>query len=93
VEKELYVGNLAYGTTGDTLRQHFAQHGEVIEAKVIMDRETGRSRGFGFVKMDEDGAAAAIAALDGQELEGRNLKVNEARGKQDRPPNNRGRRF
>lgn len=94
MEKELYVGNIAWGTTEEALKAHFAQHGEVVEAKIITDRETGRSRGFGFVKMAE-GADTAIAELDGKELDGRTLRVNEARGKQDRRPNtaNRNRRF
>lgn len=80
--KRLYVGNLTYGTTDDTLRQLFEAHGAVTSAQVIMDRDTGRSKGFGFVEMaNEDEAQAAIAALNGQQVEGRALTVNEARPK------------
>jgi cold-inducible RNA-binding protein len=76
----LYVGNLSYGTSDDSLRQLFEAHGSVTSAQVIMDRETGRSKGFGFVEMGSDQQAqAAIAALNGQEIDGRNLTVNEAR--------------
>jgi RNA recognition motif-containing protein len=77
--KRLYVGNISYTTTEDELRDLFVAHGEVVEAKVVYDRDTGRSRGFGFVEMAEDsGADAAIAALDGQEFGGRNIRVNVA---------------
>jgi RNA recognition motif-containing protein len=76
----LYVGNLSYGTTDDSLRQLFEAHGSVTSAQVIMDRETSRSKGFGFVEMGSDQEAqAAIAALNGQQIDGRNLTVNEAR--------------
>ena len=76
----LYVGNLAYTVTSDTLRDLFAVHGEVKEASMITDRVTGRSKGFGFVEMaTEDGAKKAIAALNEHNLEGRNLMVNEAK--------------
>jgi RNA recognition motif-containing protein len=76
----LYVGNLSYGTTDAALRQMFEAHGTVTSAQVIMDRETGRSKGFGFVEMSSDQEAqAAIAALNGQQVDGRNLTVNEAR--------------
>jgi RNA recognition motif-containing protein len=83
--KKLYVGNLAY-TTGDSeLEQMFAAHGTVESAQVIMDRDTGRSKGFGFVEMKTDQEAqAAIAALNGKEVGGRALTVNEARPKEDR---------
>jgi RNA recognition motif-containing protein len=82
---KLYVGNLTYSTTNDTLEQLFAQHGEVRSAQVVMDRDTGRSKGFGFVEMaDEAGAKAAIAALNGQDVGGRQLTVNEARPREDR---------
>jgi RNA recognition motif-containing protein len=80
VAKKLYVGNLSWNSTEDTLRTLFAQYGEVQSVSIIMDRETGRSRGFGFVEMEN--AEAAIAALNGKEFDGRNLKVNEA---QDKP--------
>ncbi|MCA9041252.1 MAG: RNA-binding protein [Planctomycetaceae bacterium] len=79
----LYVGNLPYKTTSDDLKDAFSQYGEVTRAAVIMDRETGRSRGYGFVEM-ETGGKEAIAAMDGFEMEGRNLKVNEARPRQPR---------
>ncbi len=80
--KKLYVGNLAYGVTDSTLLQLFEAHGTVESAQVIMDRDTGRSKGFGFVEMGSDQEAqAAIAALNGQQVEGRNLTVNEARPK------------
>jgi RNA recognition motif-containing protein len=77
---KLYVGNLSFRTTDDQLRSTFEQYGEVASASVVMDRETGRSRGFGFVEMpNEEEAKAAINALHGQQLEGRNLTVNEAK--------------
>ncbi len=77
MSQRLYVGNLPYTVTEDELRNLFSQHGTVISTTVVMDRETGRPRGFAFVEM-EDGQAA-IQALDGQEFGGRNLRVNEAR--------------
>lgn len=83
MSKNLYVGNLSYSTTDDQLRDLFAQHGTVTSAAVIMDRDTGRSRGFGFVEMS-DGGEAAIDALNGQEVDGRQLTVNEARPRQPR---------
>jgi RNA recognition motif-containing protein len=80
--KKLYVGNLTYGITDSTLEQLFAAHGTVQSAQVIMDRDTGRSKGFGFVEMGSDQEAqAAIAALNGKDVEGRALTVNEARPK------------
>jgi len=80
--KKLYVGNLSYNTTDDGLRQMFAPHGTVTSAQVVMDRDTGRSRGFGFVEMASDQEAqAAVAALNGQQVDGRSLTVNEARPK------------
>lgn len=76
----LYVGNLPFSTNSDDLEQLFAAHGTVGSAQVILDRDTGRSRGFGFVEMDnDDEARAAIDALDGKDVDGRNIKVNEAR--------------
>ena len=78
--KNLYVGNLAWGVTDEDLRNLFAEYGAVASAVVITDRETGRSRGFGFVEM-EDGADNAIEALNGQDHQGRPLRVNEAQGK------------
>src|SRR5947209_476095 len=78
--KKLYVGNLAYGVTDSDLEKMFAAHGTVESAQVIMDRDTGRSKGFGFVEMKTDQEAqAAIAALNGQDSGGRALTVNEAR--------------
>ena len=83
---KLYVGNLSYNTTSSDLEQLFAQHGSVTSAEVIQDRETGRSKGFGFVQMgNDDEAQAAIAALNGQQHDGRNLTVNEAKPREDRP--------
>jgi RNA recognition motif-containing protein len=81
----IYVGNLPYQTTDAELQSFFAQHGTVTSARVMIDRETGRSRGFGFVEMSDDGQArAAIAALNGHQLNGRALTVNEARPKTER---------
>ena len=80
----IYVGNLSYDTRDDNLAAAFEQYGEVISARVVTDRETGRSRGFGFVEMDNDGGQAAIQALNGYELDGRALKVNEARPREPR---------
>jgi RNA recognition motif-containing protein len=83
----LFVGNLSYDTTEMSLRELFGQTGTVAEAKIVLDRETGRPRGFAFVQMgSEADAKAAIAALDGKDLDGRTLRVNEA---QDRPAGNR----
>jgi RNA recognition motif-containing protein len=77
---KLYVGNLSFRTTDDELRTTFEQFGEVSSASVVMDRETGRSRGFGFVEMTNDEEAkAAITALHGKDIDGRSLTVNEAR--------------
>lgn len=82
---KLYIGGLAYRTTNEGLKQAFEQAGTVVSASVIMDKLTGRSRGFGFVEMGSDAEAqAAITAWDGKELEGRRLKVNEARPMEDR---------
>ena len=78
--KNIYVGNLSWSTTEDVLRETFEQYGEVLSARIITDRDTGRSRGFGFVEMEDEGEAnAAIDALNGQTLDGRPLTVNEAR--------------
>ena len=83
--KNIYVGNLSYDTNAETLRELFAEHGEVTSVNVITDRMTGRSRGFAFVEMADDAAGnAAISALDGQNVDGRALKVNEARPREDR---------
>ena len=81
----IYVGNLSFRTDDEELREVFAEFGEVRSAKVVMDRETNRSRGFGFVEMDNDAEGkAAIEALDGAEVGGRNLRVNEARPRESR---------
>ncbi len=80
--KKLYVGNLAYSIGDGELQRLFAAHGSVTSAQVIMDRDTGRSKGFGFVEMGSDQEAqAAVAAMNGAEVEGRPLTVNEARPK------------
>src|SRR5262245_51681967 len=81
--KNLYVGNLPFSTTQDDLREAFAQFGTVSRVQVISDRETGRSRGFGFVEM-EDGAEEAVAKMNGAQFQGRTLTVNEARPREER---------
>ncbi len=81
----LYVGNLPYSTDQNSLQDLFAPFGEVLSANVISDRETGRSRGFGFVEMNESDARNAITALDGQEHQGRKLRVNEAQKRETAP--------
>jgi cold-inducible RNA-binding protein len=84
--KKLFVGSLAWGTTDETIAAHFATCGAVTSAKVITDRESGRSKGFGFVEMEDDKEAdAAIEKLNGSELDGRAIAVNEARPQEDRP--------
>jgi cold-inducible RNA-binding protein len=84
--KKLYVGNLGYGVTDGDLTKMFEPHGTVESAQIIMDRETGRSKGFGFVEMKTDQEAKnAIAALNGQDSGGRALTVNEARPREERP--------
>ena len=83
---KLYVGNLAYSVRDESLQQAFSQYGHVASAKVMMDRDTGRSKGFGFVEMGSDAEAqAAINGMNGQPLEGRAIVVNEARPREDRP--------
>jgi RNA recognition motif-containing protein len=82
--KKLYVGNLAYTSTESEIRELFENHGEVESVNVIMDRETGRARGFAFVEMNDEGAQAAMEALNGVEFGGRALKVNEARQREER---------
>ncbi len=82
----IYVGNLAYSVTDDELREAFAAFGDVSRASVIMDRDTGRSKGFGFVEMPDDSQAeAAIKELNEKPLGGRPIRVNEARPREDRP--------
>ena len=82
----IYVGNLSFKTTEEELQDLFQQYGEVSKVNIIQDRETGRSRGFGFVEMESEGASEAIEALDGSEFGGRNLRVNVARERTQRPP-------
>src|ERR671913_404395 len=83
--KKLYVGNLSYNVDSSELEQLFGAHGQVVSAQIINDRDTGRSKGFGFVEMADDAEAdAAIAALNGQQHNGRALTVNEARPREDR---------
>jgi cold-inducible RNA-binding protein len=83
--KKLFVGGLSWDTTDDGLRQAFASYGEITEAKVITDRDTGRSRGFGFVTFaQDDDAKTAISKMDGTSLDGKTLKVNEAQEKSPR---------
>jgi RNA recognition motif-containing protein len=82
----IYIGNLSFDATEDEVRQLFAEHGDVSSVNIITDRDTGRSKGFGFVEMPQtEQAQAAIKALNGKEHRGRNLNVNEARPKSDRP--------
>jgi RNA recognition motif-containing protein len=91
---KLYVGNLSFEISSSDLEELFAGHGSVRSAQVVMDRDTGRSKGFGFVEMGaEEEAQAAIAALNGREFKGRNLTVNEARPREDRGGGGRGRRY
>lgn len=84
--KKLYVGNLSWETTDESLSSAFAQAGNVISATVIKDKFSGRSKGFGFVEMEEAEANAAVEMWNEKELDGRNIKVNEARPMEDRPP-------
>ena len=85
----IYVSNLSFAVQDEDLREFFAPYGEVASAKIINDRETGRSRGFGFVEMSDDAASKkAIAELDGATVEGRAIKVVEAKPKEDRPARN-----
>jgi RNA recognition motif-containing protein len=85
LSKNIYVGNLSWSTTDADLHAMFSQYGQVTSAHVIEDRETGRSRGFGFVEMDEEGARKSIQALNGTDCQGRTLKVNEAQPRESRP--------
>jgi len=84
--KTIYVGNLPFEVSEDDVRQLFGQYGDVTKVNLISDRETGRSRGFGFVEMSPDLADQAIDKLDGMDFGGRNLRVNEARDRGARPP-------
>lgn len=81
--KRIYVGNLPFSATEDEVRELFGAHGDVESVSLITDRETGRPRGFGFVEMPEDAADAAIQALDGTDMGGRSLRVNEARPRRE----------
>ncbi|MGA2441947.1 MAG: RNA-binding protein [Tepidisphaeraceae bacterium] len=92
--KKLYVGNLSYTVDSSELETLFAQHGQVVSAQIINDRDTGRSKGFGFVEMATDQeATAAVAALNGQQHNGRALTVNEARPREERAGGGGGRGF
>jgi RNA recognition motif-containing protein len=84
VANNLYVGNMAFSTTEETLRELFGQYGTVTKAQLVMDRETGRPRGFAFIEMS-DGGDQAIAALNGSQVDGRPLTVNEAKPREERP--------
>ena len=88
---KLYVGNLPYSFRDEDLQQHFGAHGTVTSAKVMMERDTGRSKGFGFVEMGDDAQAqTAINAMNGQQFDGRALTVNEAKPMEARPPRSGG---
>lgn len=90
--KNIYVGNLPYSATDEELRQLFSQHGQVSRAQVVIDRETGRSKGFGFVEMSNDAEAMqAIEKLNGFSMSGRAINVNEARPREERGPGGGGR--
>ena len=92
--KKLYVGNLAYNTTEDGLRNLFSEFGTVDSVKIIFDRVSGNSKGFGFIEMNTDEEAnAAISGVNGREFDGRQLRVNEAMDKPDKPRRDRGPRF
>ncbi len=83
--KKIYVGNLSFNMSDQDLNALFAEHGAVTSANIVTDRETGRSRGFGFVEMEDDSAAAkAIGAINGRDVDGRSLNVNEARPREPR---------
>ncbi len=84
MSKKIYVGNLPWSATDEDVAELFSQHGDVISSRVITDRETGRSRGFGFVEMDESAANTAIEALNGVDMGGRPLRVNEAHERKPR---------
>jgi cold-inducible RNA-binding protein len=91
VATKLYVGNLTYGMTDSDLHNLFGAHGTVRSAQIIMDRDAGRSKGFGFVEMESnEQAQTAIRAMNGQDVNGRTLTVNEARPREDRGGSNRG---
>lgn len=84
--KKIYVGNLAFSVTDDELQQAFASFGNVLSARVVMDKMSGRSKGFGFVEIEEDAAADdAVSKMDGQTIAGRQVRVSEAKPQEDRP--------
>ena len=85
MSKKIYVGNLPFSTNEDEIRDLFTPYGEVQSVNLIVDRETGRLRGFGFVEMNEEGADAAMEALNGKAFGGRDLRINEAQERQRRP--------
>ncbi|MFH1361257.1 MAG: RNA-binding protein [bacterium] len=87
--KSIFVGNLPWSATNDDLEQKFAEFGEVKSARIIMDKMTGKSKGFGFVDMDDDAAQKAIAAISGSKWEDREVTCNEARPREERPSNRR----
>lgn len=84
--KTIYIGNLPFNSTEDEVRDFFQTHGEVHSVRIITDRETGRSRGFAFIEMDDENADTVIDTLNGTDFNGRTLRINEARNKNDRPP-------
>ncbi|MDR2727222.1 MAG: RNA-binding protein [Deltaproteobacteria bacterium] len=84
--KSIYVGNLPWSATEEQVQSLFAEYGPVVSVKLISDRDTGRARGFGFVEMEDPGAASAIEALDNANFGGRTLRVNEAKPRAPRPP-------
>ena len=85
MSKKIYVGNLSFTATEDQVRELFAEYGDIQSLAMINDRDTGRFRGFAFVEMEESAANAAINALNGREIDGRELTVNEARPREERP--------
>ncbi len=85
---KIYVGNISYQTTEEDLKEHFEQAGEVLNVKIITDRDTGRNRGFGFIEMTEEGVNQAIEELNDKAFQGRNLKVSVAKDNNRRPRNN-----
>jgi RNA recognition motif-containing protein len=84
--KSIYVGNLPFNASEKELRDLFSPYGDIASVRLVTDKETGRSRGFGFIEMAESGAASAIEALNGKDLEGRALRINEAQPRAERPP-------
>ncbi len=91
---KLYVGNLSFSTEEEKLRELFLQYGEVVSVNIVTDRETGRSRGFGFVEMsDKESATAAENALNGKDFDGRPLKINEAKPRTEGGSRSKGRRY